>query len=443
MRKAVLLLFTLSLFVPLQAQRVWNKPFDVTLRKYGVDEIIRLFGKPERIDTLGETSGISLVYPHVSFDYCETFDGHNHAYQPDGFQSDSPDFCILSKYFPSGIRVGDSLERLEKLDIVHSKPGKGREGNGLRRAEGDSSGKTYIILGEEYNHYYLTVVDGIVQSIDWSTPRDWAWAQGGILWRIEGESLPAPSYILGTFPHASADFCRHVAGLERIWKSVKTIYREDPDLGPWGRTIPDDMFLPDGKELSSLYKWEEYGEIQDYVRKVTGFRPESLWWTPEGLTRFLRNELMEQALPELADGMDDMSAYLYKKALAEGKEVHTLPALLPNSDKGSLLQRVKSPEGNPDSVKDYILRVYEAYLSQDMDEIGWRMVRESSAPFSPPMMTYGLDPWSEILEQAILKEPTLVIMDVSYLISWYGMMDLFGHEWFRYRFHSMKPTQKD
>lgn len=44
MKKTVLLLFALALLLPLQAQRVRDKPFDLTLREYTPAEIEQLFG---------------------------------------------------------------------------------------------------------------------------------------------------------------------------------------------------------------------------------------------------------------------------------------------------------------------------------------------------------------------------------------------------------------
>ena len=437
MKKALILLLVLAIGFPLQAQRVRNKPLDLTLADIKSDRIIDLFGKPVQVDSGGIDGTLIIEYPHAKFYYVETYDAYHpeddsFVYQWDGCETDSPDFCFFSDLFPGGIRVGDRIERIRGLDIVHSRVGKGREKNALRKADlGHTGTDTYEILGEESDHFYLEVKDSVVCRILWDTPIDWSWASGGILWRVEGDSLPAPSYILGTFPHVPADFCRRIPGLEKALKSVKTVYREDPDLGPWGSTIPEGLFIPDGKELSSRYEWDEYVDIQDYGKKVTGFRPEQLWWTPDGLIRYLRNRLMEQALP--IDGKD-MDAYLLDRALAEGKEVHTLPSLIrgidnwekrrKNDHDWNLLRLVWYPEGDPDYVKGCIRKQYEAYLSQDLDEIGYRLVREESSPiFFAPEWPSG---WAEQLEAAVRKGPTLIVVDVSRLALWDSLRSMIG-----------------
>ena len=436
MKKTVLLLLAWTLILPLRAQRVQNKPFDVTRREYSIDEIVRMFGKPVQIDSSLIDCGLSVEYPHAHFYYFGTWDRWEKdktpswppdRYVPDGFWTDSPDFCILSDCFPGGIRVGDRIERIRGLDIVHSKAGKGREANRLKKMDWKSENDHYGILGAEADHFYLEVKDSVVVEIDWATPEDWDRLSGGFLWKITGKDLPAPSYILGVFPGAPESALRHVTGLDKAWKSVKAVYWQDPERGPWGRKIPDGMYLPDGTTLDSLFPWDEYGDIQDYVKQVTGFRPETLWWSPDGLTRHLLSCLLEQTMEEYNQGKDDMSASLYKKALADGKEVHVLgspyvfsgkdSAKTPKDDRENewdLLRLVWYPEGKPEAVKEDIRHLYEAYLAEDQDEVGYFLYySDKYSPIRTNVLGERYYRWSDELAQAMREGPILVIADFT------------------------------
>ena len=432
MKHTILLLSTLLCVLPLQAQRVRNKPFDVTLRDYTIDEVVQLFGKPVQIDSGLIDDGLAVEYPHAQFYYFAVWNntppegpwGEPDYYAPDGFSTDSPDFCFFSDCFPGGIRVGDRIERIRKLDIVHSRVGKGRPENALRKMDWKTENDHFEILGAEYDHFYLEVKDSVVCSIDWDTPIDWDRLNGGFLWKVEADDLPSPSYLLGIFPGAPASALQRITGLDKAWDAVKAVYWQDPELGPWGGTMTDEMFLRDGKKLEDLYRREDYRDIQDYVKQLTGFRPEELWWSPDGLTRFLMNRLVKQTMAEYADGKPDMGATLYNRAVAEGKEVHVLgsafhiessrtPGVMEEDEK-ELLQLVRDPGGKPEAIQADIRHLYDAYLTENQDEVGYFLYY---AKKYSPLRTNAANNcnyhWDKELKQAMRKGPALVIVDFT------------------------------
>ena len=132
MKKILLLLSLLAAILPTFAQHVRNKPFDPTLNlgKKTSDEIIRLLGKPEQIDST-LMDGLGVYYPGTRFYFYESHNparqGKKPVYICDGFETESPDFCILSDCFPGGIKVGDRLERLKQLDPYPIRERKGEE----------------------------------------------------------------------------------------------------------------------------------------------------------------------------------------------------------------------------------------------------------------------------------------------------------------------------
>ena len=210
---------------------------------------------------------------------------------------------------------------------------------------------------------------------------------------------------------------------------MKAVYREDPELGPWSRKVTAEMYLPDGGKLEDLYEWEEYVDIQDYVKKVTGFRPESLEWSPDGLTRFLLSHLLEQALPELAGTKEDLAAYIDRTSREEGKEVHLLPASYQDirkeaekyprvvqEDTWDLLRLVWYPEGEPGHVKERIRHLYDAWQAQDLEEITYSLMEEEDySPLTTNIRCNVEGIWLYELRKAIDKGPVLIVVDCSEL----------------------------
>lgn len=462
MRRLLLFLTALFLLVPTYAQNVPNKPMDLTLREYTIEEVIHMFGKPVQIDSGLIDGGLAVEYPKVDFYYFASGgdpEGPPLEYVPDGFAIKSRDFCIFSKYFEGGIRVGDTVERVQNLDIVHTKVGKGREKNALRLIADNKDGQQYLLLGEEYWSYFLNAKNGIIEEIFTHTPEDIDRLWGGMLWKITLEGNPEPSYVLGTFPGASASLLRRIDGLEKAWQSVKTVYFQDPDTGPWSRKLTDERYLPDGKELSDLYKWEDYAAIQDYVKTVTGFRPESLEWTPDGLTCILLNHLLDQALPELADVEEDMYSHLLTKAQSEGKGIHMMQSQFRNyfADKDqdtaehhtrNLLRMVRETETEPEQLKARIRHLYEAYLAQDLEELNYSLMNndyslENPKCYSPfqTLLSCMVNPWIDDVCEAATKGPILVVVDFTSLNlgDLLGRLMYYGTHW--NQVESVKPFE--
>ena len=144
------------------------------------NEIVSLYGTPVRED-------------HDSSDYMDYFFGYSHfclymsesSDNPnilclDGFATDSEDFFILNNVVPSGIRVGDSLSKLQNCHFENTPYGRNKPGNALRQLSSseatfisDNYDANYVIYAEEFNKVYLCVRNNIVVAFLYSTELDW------------------------------------------------------------------------------------------------------------------------------------------------------------------------------------------------------------------------------------------------------------------------------
>lgn len=85
-----------------------------------------------------------------------------------GFTFSSNRFCIFSDFIEGGIRIGDSLERLQSIDYVHTPYGRGRQGNALRKM----SNQQYIVYSDEYWDCCFDIENGIITLIQFGSKED-------------------------------------------------------------------------------------------------------------------------------------------------------------------------------------------------------------------------------------------------------------------------------
>lgn len=98
--------------------------------------------------------------------------------------------------------------------------------------------------------------------------------QAQLLWKITGNGLQKPSYIIGTYHLAPVSFTDSIKGLKAAMDATEQVYGEIvmADL-----TSPENMqkmqtamLLPDGQTLDKLYTADEMARINTLVKSVLG-----------------------------------------------------------------------------------------------------------------------------------------------------------------------------
>ena len=77
-------------------------------------------------------------------------------------------FCVLSDYIEGGIKVGDSLARLQSIDFVNTLYGRGKQGNALVKVD-DEFFRAYAL---ENAYFDFEVVNGLIVRICYVTLED-------------------------------------------------------------------------------------------------------------------------------------------------------------------------------------------------------------------------------------------------------------------------------
>ena len=87
-----------------------------------------------------------------------------------GFDTKSPNYIFLSDYIIGGVRVGDSISKVEAYDFVHTEYGRNKESNALKKYADYPDGTTYYtIFDEELQVIYIGVENNTIIDISFYT----------------------------------------------------------------------------------------------------------------------------------------------------------------------------------------------------------------------------------------------------------------------------------
>ena len=175
MKKIVVVLFVLFATFHVNAQ-IDIKAFD----KIGPDAIIDLLGRPleswdYECDPNGFVFGDCEYAPNGLKEYgpCGALIGiRENDFSLFMFSTASPKYVFLTKIVNGGIKVGDSFNRIKSIDFIHSRYGRNKEGNGLRKIVSQNGIDQYCLFGEEYERIFLRFKNGTLIDILYEQAQD-------------------------------------------------------------------------------------------------------------------------------------------------------------------------------------------------------------------------------------------------------------------------------
>jgi len=101
-----------------------------------------------------------------------------------------------------------------------------------------------------------------------------AGASAQLLYRISGNGLKSPSYIIGTHHLAKVEFVDKIAGVEDALKATEQVYGElgwDELTNPDSiRMLQESMLLPDGQTLKTVLSQEQFDKLDAHLTRMMG-----------------------------------------------------------------------------------------------------------------------------------------------------------------------------
>lgn len=205
-----------------------------------------------------------------------------------------------------------------------------------------------------------------------------------LLYKISGNKLEKPSYIIGTYHVANAKFIDSIAGASEVLKNVEQVYGEvlaGEMTNPANmQLIQDAMMLPDGKTLKDVLTEEQYGRLNKYLMKTMNADLSNPMvaqsfgrMTPAALCMQLTVIAAINKEGAAFDPANIIDMFLQKYAVDNNKPVgafETLEFQLNTVYKGATLERsietLMCLVDNPDFYDLTLTEIRDAYYKQDL-----------------------------------------------------------------------------
>lgn len=262
---------------------------------------------------------------------------------------------------------------------------------------------------------------------------------GALLWKVSGNGLSQPSYILGTHHLAHVDFVDSIAGLNDVMNSAEQIVGElllADQVAMQARLQQASMMQP-GETYRDMLSEQDFQALDNGMKTMVGVGMNQLGQLKPGMlsmlyTVALYSKLHPEFNPMLHEAID---AYVQRLGSESGKEIFGLETeddqiyilfdAEPLKDQAeALVCTVK----NSDMVKEQLEKLNEYYRSGNLKGMYDLSFNSPNDPckISPLQKSIVLESrnnkWLEKLPRMMGEKPTLIAVGALHLAGQEGLL---------------------
>lgn len=268
-----------------------------------------------------------------------------------------------------------------------------------------------------------------------------------LLYRISGNGLEKPSYIVGTYHLAPATFADSIPGLTEAFGSCKQICGEldiQDALKEENRTsFEKAQFLPEGTTFSSLLTKEQMDKVNVLMRETMGvdmtnpaLAAQFDKMTPAAISTTLTLLAYMKKIPNI-NPMDLLDGHLQQIAAKQGMEVKGFESVefqasvLYGTPLEKQVEELMCLVDNFDDAIEMAEFVTAAYFSQDLDRLQEELDGESddpctsSSPEDNERLIYNRNAnWVKAMPEIMKEAPTFFAVGAAHLCGEKGVLRL-------------------
>ena len=269
-----------------------------------------------------------------------------------------------------------------------------------------------------------------------------------LVWKISGNGIQKPSYILGTHHGCPFNYCDSIPGLMKAFDKVDNIIGEI-NMIEFSEMSPERMqkmqammMMPADTSLLSLFNEEETAKVNAWLKDEMGASLEMLSvMKPMTIMVTVQNKILTEMMPELAT-MTSIDKYMQTLGQSKGKTIGELET----ADYQMELLYANSLEEQADALlemidhgdsKGLLQQLTNAYKSQNLDTL-WKVFQEQMTgyEYDAIVKVRNLN-WEKQMKELLPKQTTLFVVGAGHLPGESGMINLLREAGYK-----VKPVKK-
>ncbi len=269
-----------------------------------------------------------------------------------------------------------------------------------------------------------------------------------LVWKISGNGIKKPSYILGTHHGCPFNYCDSIPGLMKAFDKVDNIIGEInmielAEMSPERmQKMQAMMMMPNDTSLLSLFDNEETARVNVWLKDEMGASLEMLSvMKPMTIMVTVQNKILMEMMPELAN-MTSIDKYMQTYGQSKGKTIGELESadyqmelLYGNSleeQADALLEMIG--QGNS---KGLMQQLTDAYKSQNLDTL-WDIFQEQMTDYQYDAIVKVRNlNWKKQMQNLLPNQSTLFVVGAGHLPGESGMINLLRETGYK-----VKPVKK-
>ena len=272
-------------------------------------------------------------------------------------------------------------------------------------------------------------------------------SQAQLLYRISGNGLQRPSYIIGTHHLIDAAFTAQINGLQEALDQTEQVYGEvvmadmmNPDSV---KAMQEISMLPEGKTLRDVMTADQFTRLDHCFYDVLGVKlsSEQLYnalghMTPSGLSSYLTVMLYMKSHPDV-NIQNAIDGWFQVEAQRQGKPVGGLESVAYQArllmQEGSIEDQVTALMCLVDNIDFNVMMlndITEAYHNQDLDAVAAAMDEQSEVECGASdqeneSLIYGRNEnWVKQMPAIMRAHPTFFAVGSAHLTGERGVLQL-------------------